>query len=702
MSLFKKARQILRTHGVRGLVQRAGRQIRRRVAVHAEARSQRKAWENLLSRPGNDRPVYFPRHENPLVSVVIPVYNNLRLTAACLNALLRELASIPVEVIVVDDGSTDGTADYLESCSGIRVITHVKNHGVVQSLNDGAAAARGRFLHFLNNDTIVTPGWKKALLRAFESRDRVGAVGSQLRAPDGSISEAGALVWKDGDAANFGRGRRPDDAGVAFPREVDYCSAASLMVRTDLFREVGGFSQEFAPAFYEDVDLCFRLRAAGHRVLYEPSSVVVHFEGSTAGSDTSSGVKRFQRLHREVFASKWSAELAKHFPPDSDLIERAARRLSGKRTALVIDSFIPFDDQSAGGRRLLAIMRLMRDLDWHVIFVADDGGEYEPYTKRTRACGIEVIPHRGDAAGVIRDIPVNIDLAWVSRPDLLQKYMPGLRRHTTAKIVYDTVDLHFMRLQREALVTGGDNGWEAMRGLEYDLARKADCTIVTSEVEQALLAESGIASHVIPIVEQPVQTHTAYSAREGVLFLANYTHEPNVDAAAWLISEIMPRVWERIPHMRVTLAGAEPTPAVQKLASERVRVPGFLPDVRPLFESARLLVAPLRFGAGMKGKIVEALAHGLPVVTTATGAEGIGLRDGANAMIADDAAEIAERILRGYSDEALWSQLSSQGRDAALRFTPAAIRPRLERALESVFEQQVEVGVDLGFSTHSA
>jgi GT2 family glycosyltransferase len=682
---------------------RVARRLYRKLSGRAEAAAQQKAWERLLARVGRIRSVFFPRHEKPLVSIIIPVYNNVRYTAACLNAVLRELDSIPCEVIVVDDGSTDGTAEYLESCSGIQVVRHEVNLGFVKSINDGAAIARGRYLHLLNNDTIVTGGWKSALLRTFESRDRVGAVGSQLRAPDGTISEAGAIVWRDGNGANYGRGRTATDSGVTFPREVDYCSAASLMVRADVFRHVGGLSDEFAPAYYEDADLCFRIRDAGYRVLYQPASVVVHFEGRTAGTNPSTGIKKFQSVHRKTFATKWSGELVKHFPPDVDLIEKAARRLAGKRTVLVIDSFVPFDDRSAGGKRLLAIMRLMRELDWHVIFIADDGGEYEPYISRTRRAGIEVIPHRGAAFSSIRDVPTSIDVAWVSRPDLLRKYMPELHRRTTAKIIYDTVDLHFLRLQREAALTARDTGWQAMRDLEYDLMRKADCTIVTSEHERHVLQSAGVRAHVVPIVEQPVMTRTAYSSRSGLLFLANYTHEPNVDAAIWLVSEIMPLVWERIPNMQLTLAGAEPTPAVQRLASERVHVTGYIPDVRGLFEATRLFVAPLRYGAGMKGKIIHSLAHGLPVITTAIGAEGIGLTNCVNAIVEDDPIALANAILSVYSDEVLWSLLAEGSREIAHQFAPAAIRPKVERALKAALEQGVQIGVDhIGLSSHTA
>jgi GT2 family glycosyltransferase len=625
------------------------------------------------------------------------------LTATCLNAVLRELDTLPVELIVVDDGSTDETSQYLESCSGIRVIRHARNQGFVSSANDGASAARGRYLHFLNNDTIVAPGWLTPLLRTFETLDRVGAAGSQLRAPDGTMCEAGGVVWRDGSAAGYGRGRDASDTGISFSRDVDYCSSASFMVRADLFRELGGFSLQFAPGYYEDVDFCFRMRANGYRVRYQPDSVVLHFEGATVGSNPHEGMKRYQELHRERFADKWRAQLAKHYPPDENLWERAARRIAGRHAILVMDSFVPFDDRSAGARRMLEILRLLRDLEWHVIFIADDGGEYEPYASRVRRLGVEVLPHRGNAHNVVRRLPVPVDVAWISRPDVLQKYLAVLREATSASILYDTVDLHYLRAQREESVTGQVTHWQALRSVELDLARRVDRTIVTSDAERELLSREGIEAGVVPIVETPVQPHCAYTTRADLLFLANYTHAPNVDAALWLANNIMPLVWERMPSVRLILAGAEPTPAVQRLANERVVVTGHVQTVRSLFEQSRVFVAPLRFGAGMKGKVVQSIAHGLPVVTTDIGAEGIGLCDGRSALIRNGAESFAEAVITVYNDEALWTQLSMSGLELAYKYSAHSVKLLVEHELGIALEHQiVQVGVDVGLSAHSA
>lgn len=680
MRFLRKAFEIARVHGAIGLASRGAGRVKQYFNERDNNRRQRAAWSSLISQ-SKLGPVFFPQHETPLISIVIPVFNRVAYTAICLNSLLRELDSIATEVIVVDDASTDGTAAYLELCTGIRVIRHITNQGFVQSVNDGAAAARAHYLYFLNNDTLVTPNWLAPLLRLFQSDPRVGAVGSQLRDAEGRISEAGALIFRDGNGWNYLRGKPPSVPGGAFTRDVDYCSAASLMVRTDLFRELGGFAPEFAPGYYEDADLCFRLRAAGYRVIYQPNSVVIHLEGGSAGTDLVRGMKQYQMRNRETFLRKWRAELQHHVPPEPRFVERGARRLCGTQTVLVIDSFVPFDDRSAGGRRTLAIMQLLRELGWHVIFVADDGGAYEPYTSRARRAGIEVIPHHGNAKAVIRNLQVPVDLAWVCRPDLMQKYVPLLRRCTTAKIVYDTIDLHHLRLHREESVTGHEVNWRSMQAVEVALARSADWTVVTGEPEQRILRDLNIESGIVPIVEPTVRSRAGFSVRRDLLFLGNYTHAPNADAAAWLANTIMPLVWERIPNVKLILAGADPTPAVTRLANERIAVTGHVLDILPLFEQARVFVAPLRFGAGMKGKIVQSLAHGLPVVTTTIGEEGIGLIDGASALIANDALNFALAIIRLYNDEALWKGLSAQAQRVAKRFSPEIVKTDVENAL---------------------
>ena len=179
-------------------------------------------------------------------------------------------------------------AEALADVTGLRIVTNDENLGFLRSCNRAAAQARGRYLVLLNNDTLVLPGWLDALLQTAKDGEDVGAVGAKLIYPNGLLQEAGGIVWQDGSAWNWGRGEDPEDPRFQYVRQVDYCSAACLLVPKALFDELGGFDDRYAPAYYEDTDLCFAIRARGKRVLYQPAAQVVHFEGVSHGTDESS------------------------------------------------------------------------------------------------------------------------------------------------------------------------------------------------------------------------------------------------------------------------------------------------------------------------------------------------------------------------------------------------------------------------------
>ncbi len=587
-------------------------------------------------------------------------------------------------MIVVDDASTDDTPLLLSRCKGIRVIRRDLNEGFVAACNAGAADARGRFLHFLNNDAFPTEGWLRELLATFDADERIGAVVSQLRSADGSLAEAGAVIWADGRGTNYGRGLNPKASRFSYTRDVDYGSAASLMVRADAFSRAGGFSPEFAPAYYEDVDLCFALRAQGYRIVYQPCSVVLHLEGVSYGSNARPAPIALQEKNRNIFAKKWRTALTKHFPPDVRLVERAARRLCGSRCVVILDERVPFTDRSAGSRRMAQIMSLLQARDCHVIFGSMDRDKYPPYGERLEFSGIEVMPGFSNSSiSELRDLGLEIDLIWLCRPgpagalgETFRKIFPRVT------IAFDTVDLHYLRLQREERVSGRTTQWQRMRERELALARGVDVTVVTSPLERDILAAEGISEvAVIPIIEpESERVHATWEQRSGIIFTGNYSHSPNEDAAEWLCSEIMPLVWQKIPDVRLTLAGAEPTLRMRRLAGERVVVTGFVEGLEGLLGQHRVFAAPLRFGAGVKGKIVQALANGLPVVTTEIGDEGIFVPRDAGIVVSNSEG-FAEAIVLLHQDRSLWTRLAEGAQLTAGRFTPAAVAPRIDEIL---------------------
>ncbi len=616
-----------------------------------------------------------------MVSVVIPIFNHWDVTARALESLLRCDPEVNLQIIVVDDASSDDSAAHIATIPGIDLVRNGINLGFVHSCNRGAAIARGRYLYFLNNDTELASGAVRTLVSRLESDGGIGVVGSKLIYPDGRLQEAGGVIWSDAGGLNYGRLDRADRPKYNFARDVDYVSGASLMIRASLFRAIGGFDERFAPAYYEDADLCFAARAHGYRVVYEPESEVTHDEGHSSGTDLASGMKQFQTANQPRFRAKWAAVLdSVHQSPEAGHANRAARSRGGERRAvLIVDGYVPLYDREAGSNRLQLLIDGFKEAGTRVVFFPDNLTAIEPYTADLQRSGVEVIYKTGDESWreLFIEALESVDLVWICRPLFCRKYLPLVRDHSNAAIVYDTIDLHHLRMRRQFELEGvaDDRAWQAVEELELSCAFAADGTIVVSNVEAEVLQSKDVSPiAVIPTIHDLEDEQTVgYAASSGVLFIGGFKHEPNIDGARWLVEEIMPLVWAEIPELVVTLLGSDPPENVLDLAGPQVIVPGFIRDVSPYFRRARIFAGSLRYGAGIKGKIGQALAFGVPVVTTQIGAEGFGITTEISGIIANDRDEFAAAIVRLYRDGRLWNHISKASASVLTPFRSSRI-----------------------------
>lgn len=639
----------------------------------------------------------------PSVSIVIPVHGGMAHTDACLRQLQ---ATIPqhaeLEIIVVDDGSLDESADALARWCGreprLIVLANDGNRGFVESCNRGAAAAHHDVLVFLNNDTLTQADWLPPLVMPLRT-STVGAVGAKLLYPDGSLQEAGCVVFNDGSAWNFGKGSEdPDEPLFSCVREVDYCSAAVLATRRTDFMGCGGFDTRFAPAYYEDTDYCFSLRSQGLKVVYQPASVVVHIEGATAGNDETAGAKRSQLVNRAKFAEKWRGDLADRPAPPAAADRAALFRLAApatRRRALIIAPTLPEWDRESGSKRMFDLLTFLRDSQWHVSFVAECADAGESYISTLQQMGIALYAGSDSVQRAIDD-PTELitlggfDIALLHFWWIAERHIPLIRRLSpSTRIVVDSVDLHFLRQSRNPRSA---NGGTAEKSRELAAYASADTVLTVSELEARVLTEAAlrpVRTRVVRDAEPLSPAAVSFAGRRGMLFLGNFRHPPNVDALEYLMRAIVPRLpaslLERHP---LTVVGTDLTDAVIDRCGARrhgVDLVGWVPSVYPFVERTRLMVAPLTYGAGTKRKLIQSAMAGTPAVTTGVGVEGLPLLDGEHVIVADDAGAFADAVARVIDDAAEWQKLSDGSRQAIRAVhDPEIVRRQFCEVLETL------------------
>lgn len=659
---FAVAATVLRNEGPRALGRRVWRKL-------ARAHRYRSPAAKVFTLEKTIRPLAFAEARDPKATIIVPMYGKPLLTYTCLKSIHASTSPGAYEVIVVDDASPEVAANALSPVTGVRFVRNDTNLGFVHSCNKAAALAGAPTLVLLNNDTIVTPGWLDELTAVLRDRPEAGLVGAKLIYPDGRLQEAGGILWRDGSAWNYGREDDPDRPEYNYLREVDYCSGACIAVDRTLFETIGGLDPRFAPAYGEDSDLAFSVRRAGRKVFYQPHATVVHFEGVTSGTDLAGGIKRYQTLHQSVFVEKWADELGRHRP--NGVEPELERDRWAKRRVLAIDACMLTPDQDSGSQRTERVLRLLTKLGSKVTFVADNLEYRQPYVRHLQQTGIEVqfYPYARSIAEFLAAHGKEYDVVLIARHYIAAKHIDAVREFAPrALIVFDTHDLHFLREERLAALEGDSAAAASAAGAretELALIRKCDVTLVVSPVEKHLLATLAPASNVMVLsnIHDVHPPGKPFAEREGLVFIGGFRHPPNTDGVLWYAREVLPRVREKLPGVPTYILGSEVPDSIRRLAADDFIVTGYVEDLAPYFTGCRVSISPLRYGAGVKGKINLAMSYGVPVVATRTSIEGMHLTPGVDVLVGDDAEGFADAVARVYTDERAWTALADGGRE---------------------------------------
>jgi len=653
----------LRTEGVESV---SGRMDRCLFGQELELRHQMLQLEEVSAKGAaltfdDYEKIRVPQWEKPLVSIIIPVYNQFDYTYNCVKSIVKNSGAITYEILIADDCSTDLTTRIGEIVEGLVLIVNPENLRFLRNCNNASKVARGKYVLFLNNDTQVQENWLEPLVKLIEQDGRVGLVGSKLIYPDGRLQEAGGIFWRDGSAWNYGNQSDPALPEYNYVKEVDYISGASIMLPRKLWEKIGGFDERFAPAYYEDCDLAFTVRQMGYKVMYQPLSVVVHFEGISNGKDITSGQKKHQVVNEVKFYEKWQDILERDHFDNGTAVFVARDRSRYKKTIVVVDHYIPTFDQDTGSRTIYQYLKLLVEIGYSVKLIPDNFYHDPKYATVYEQLGIEILygPYYvNNWKRWLKENSPYIQHVLLCRPHISIKYIDFIRKNMNVKLTYFGVDLQYLREMREYELTG-DAGLkrsaEKWEKIEYQLMEEADISLTLSVYEKEIIAprigaDKAWISPVFFYTKEEIERQTmTLGNRAGLLFVGGFNHHPNVDGVLWFVREVLGKVREAIPECTFYIVGSHPTAEVLAVADEHVVVTGFVSDeeLEEYYKRARVVVIPLRYGAGVKGKTIEAMYHGVPIVSTSTGTEGLENIESYVPCV-DDAEGFAQRVIELY------------------------------------------------------
>ena len=621
------------------------------------------------------------------------LYNRAELTLECLYSILRSGCD-SYEVVIVDNASTDKTPSLLKQITGLQIIQNETNFHFLRGCNQAVKRAKGKYVLLLNNDAQLVAGSISSALSTLKSSDDIGAVGGKIVLPDGSLQEAGSIIWQDGTCVGYGRGDCPSAPAYMYRRDVDYCSGAFLLTKRDLFLENGGFDEDYSPAYYEETDYCVRLWEKGKRVVYDPHAIIFHYE--FASSSSQSSAIDLQVSHRKIFANKHRTWLQSQPATENILVARSHGR-KGQRRILFLDDQVPHLTLGAGfprSNRILAeLVNQGHALTFYpILWPQEDWGEvYQDIPAEVEVMLDHGLAKLGEFLSERRDY---YDVIIVSRPHNMASFKTVLSEDPNicgrAKVIYDAEALHSNREIEQRRVEGqelsADEQAELIRE-EISLAEKCDGIVSVSDRESREFFDHGF-EHVYTLGHaiEAAPTKNSFEERKDFLFVGaiNSPSSPNGDSIVWFSQDVLPLVQESLgKEIKLIMAGLTCHGFRTRINHDSIQFLGKVDDLTPLYNRARLFIAPTRFAAGISLKVCDAAANGLPVVATSLVGRQLGWKNERELLLADDPQSFADACIRLYNDRSVWYQLRENmikrvGED----FSPEKFSEQLKRIIE--------------------
>jgi O-antigen biosynthesis protein len=631
---------------------------------------------NLSVGPGGrlatENVIDFERSASPVASIIVLAWRSAPHLLNCLSSLQHAVARTSSEVVLVlNEPEADLLAEVETRVRGAVVVKSRVNLGFGGGINLGVRHSIGEYVVLLNDDTEVDVDWLETMIETAERRPTAGAVGGTSMFFDGTIQEAGNIVWADGSTVKVGRDLPAGSAKYDYERRVDYCGGSSLLVRRECWDRLGGLDAElYYPAYYEDTDLCLRLTTElGLEVWYQPLSILRHHE--SAATNSSFRAFLFHR-NRSLFIKRWSEFLATRdlaAPEDPKAVEAAAWRASGARPrVLLIDDQVADPSIGSGYPRMMETIRqLVLDGFQLSIFTSLVDGAH--HNNEMRRLGVQVLDGytEEDLADALESTFAPFDLVLVSRPHNFERFASVVRdTMPDSPIVYDAEALFHRRIERQAALELDEVAQanlraeaEAMRDTEAEIAREADGLISISEEEAGFLSTYSTAPVLVhgPLLGGIEASPADFGERADIGFVAGWgggAKSPNVDALSWFAHQVLPKILARVPRARLLVTGVRPPAEARRLASPSIVFLGAVEELSDLYGSIRVVIVPMRYGAGVKIKTVEAMQYGVPTVSTTVGAEGMPI-DVPDALLVDDDPEgFALKVATLLDEENTW------------------------------------------------